>query len=75
MKSDSKNRIAVITGGASGIGYAIAKKFVKNNIKSVLIGCDQTRLKLACKALGELADYIACDLAQLAELSGNRGGY
>jgi len=66
----SKNMIAVITGGASGIGFAIAKKFVHNNIKSVLIGRDETRLKLACKTLGELAGYIVCDLAQLAELPG-----
>ena len=68
MKDVSKNRIAIITGGASGIGFAIANKFVNNNIKSVLIGRDATRLKLACETLGELSDYIACDLIELTEL-------
>ena len=70
MTVRSKNSIAVITGGASGIGFAISKKFVKNNIKGIMIGRDKTRLKLACETLGELADYIGCDLTQLSELPG-----
>jgi len=62
------NRIAIITGGASGIGFAIAKKFVQNDIKVILIGRDTTRLKLACETLGVLADFIGCDLAELTGL-------
>jgi NAD(P)-dependent dehydrogenase (short-subunit alcohol dehydrogenase family) len=62
--------IAVITGGASGIGFAIAKKFVQNNINVVLIGRDTTRLKLACETLGELADFVGCDLTRISELPG-----
>lgn len=68
MKIESQNRIAIITGGASGIGFAIAKKFVQNNIRSILIGRNKTRLKLACETLGELADFIGCDLSELAEI-------
>lgn len=68
MKEQQENKIAIITGGASGIGFAIAKRFVADDIKTVLIGRDATRLKLACETLGELADYISCDLAQLREL-------
>jgi NAD(P)-dependent dehydrogenase (short-subunit alcohol dehydrogenase family) len=70
MKDKTVNRIAIITGGASGIGFAIAKIFVKSSIRSVLIGRNATRLKLACETLGELSDYIACDLAHLNELPG-----
>lgn len=66
----TKNQIAMITGGASGIGFAIAKKFVENNIKSVLVGRDATRLKIACETLGELSDFIACDLSRLDKLPG-----
>ncbi len=68
MKERNENRIAVITGGASGIGFAIAKKFVANNIKTILIARDQTRLKLACEMLGVLSDYQACDLARIGDL-------
>lgn len=68
MKEDPDIKIAIITGGASGIGFAIAKKFVQNNITSILIGRDATKLKLACETLGKLSDFIACDLTELDDL-------
>jgi len=61
-------KVAIITGGATGIGYAIAKKFVQNDIRVVLLGRDETRLKLACETLGESAGYIGCDLSLLADI-------
>lgn len=70
MTTANNLRIAIITGGASGIGFAIAKKFVQNDIKVILIGRDKTRLKLACETLGDLSDFVGCDLAQLSELPG-----
>lgn len=68
MTSNIQRKVAIITGGASGIGYAIAKKFVQNDIKVILIGRDKVKLKLACETLGTLSGFIACDLAQLSEL-------
>lgn len=68
MTTNSNVGVAVITGGASGIGFAIAKKFVQNNIMVILIGRDKTRLKLACETLGELADFAGCDLSMLSDL-------
>jgi NAD(P)-dependent dehydrogenase (short-subunit alcohol dehydrogenase family) len=70
MISKSEFRIAIITGGASGIGFAIAKKFVHKGIQVVLIGRDKTKLKLACETLGEMSDYVGCDLSQLTDLPG-----
>lgn len=58
-------KIAVITGGASGIGYAIAGKFVTNGILSILVGRDKSKLKSACAGLGENSDYMVCDLSCL----------
>jgi len=68
MNDSISNRIAIITGGASGIGFAIAKKFVQNEIKVILIGRNKTRLKLACETLGVLSNYVGCDLALLNQL-------
>lgn len=68
MKSQTNNRIAIITGGASGIGFAIARKFVQNDIKVILIGRNKTRLKLACETLGVLTDFEGCDLTDLDDL-------
>jgi NAD(P)-dependent dehydrogenase (short-subunit alcohol dehydrogenase family) len=58
MNEMHENNVAVITGGASGIGLAIAKKFVKNGIKTVLLGRDKIKLKEACSVMGKLADLI-----------------
>ena len=68
MNDSINNKIAIITGGASGIGFAIAKKFVQNDIKVILIGRNKTRLKLACETLGNLADFVGCDLTKLTKL-------
>jgi NAD(P)-dependent dehydrogenase (short-subunit alcohol dehydrogenase family) len=61
-------KTAIITGGASGIGLAIARKFTENNIKSILIGRNEARLKEACKVLGDLASWVRCDLTEMEGL-------
>lgn len=33
-----KDRVAVVTGGTRGIGYAIVKKYLENGAKAVLFG-------------------------------------
>ncbi len=64
------HRIAIVTGGASGIGFAVSRKFVRNGIKVMLIGRDKSRLKLACETLGPSADFLGCDLSILEDLPG-----
>jgi NAD(P)-dependent dehydrogenase (short-subunit alcohol dehydrogenase family) len=70
MNAKTNNRIAIVTGGASGLGFAIARKFVQNDINVILIGRDKSRLKLACETLGSHADFVGCDLSELKELPG-----
>ena len=33
-----KNKIAIVTGGGSGLGFAIAEKFVQNGIETIIAG-------------------------------------
>jgi chlorophyll(ide) b reductase len=44
---------AVITGGSRGVGYAMAKEFLKNGDRVVICGRDQNRLAKAVKRLQE----------------------
>lgn len=68
MKNNTEPRVAVITGGATGIGFAIARKFTENNIKTILVGRDSTRLEKACRDLGEMSDRITFDITLLDQI-------
>ncbi|MDP3824899.1 MAG: SDR family NAD(P)-dependent oxidoreductase [Burkholderiales bacterium] len=51
---DLKGRVAVITGGAQGIGYAAAERMLKSGAGVVLWDIDAARLAAAETALGKL---------------------
>ncbi|MFN8239944.1 MAG: SDR family oxidoreductase [Bacteroidales bacterium] len=59
------NKVAIITGGASGIGLAIARKFVKEGLTTIIIGRDGKKLREACGTLGPASFFKSCDLADL----------
>lgn len=56
------HKIAIVTGGASGLGYATAKKFTASGIKTIIIGRDENKLKKAADELGELVYSYSFDL-------------
>jgi NAD(P)-dependent dehydrogenase (short-subunit alcohol dehydrogenase family) len=63
-------KIAIITGGASGIGLAIAHKFAGNGLVTILVGRDKGKLALACSGLGRDSDFFVCDLSDLSLIPG-----
>jgi NAD(P)-dependent dehydrogenase (short-subunit alcohol dehydrogenase family) len=65
-------RVAVITGGASGIGLAIARRLVREGGRAVLGDLNPTALEKACAELGAAAHGVALDVrveAQVAALA------
>ena len=64
----SGQKVAIVTGGASGIGLAIAEKFIENNIITIIIGRDKEKLKSAKNKLGELCIPIPFDLNNLSAI-------
>ncbi len=52
----------LITGGASGIGFAVAKKLVRMSNKVIIIGRDASKLEAARRAIPELVAF-ACDIS------------
>ncbi|HWH62778.1 MAG TPA: SDR family oxidoreductase [Ginsengibacter sp.] len=68
MKKGNQNKIAIVTGGASGIGLAIAEKFIQNNIMAIIIGRDKNKLNSAKEKLGELCIPISFDLDKLSAI-------
>lgn len=57
--------VAIVTGGASGIGLAIATKFSGNNIFTLVIGRDPVKLSAAQKIIGGTGATIQYDLTKL----------
>lgn len=68
MSSNSQNKIAIVTGGGSGIGLAIATKFVEEKFTTIIVGRDQQKLDAAKQNLGELCVPFSCDLTDLGSL-------
>jgi len=62
-----KNKVAIITGGSSGIGLATAKRFAKEGAKVVIAGRDQKKGENALKDIPE-AIFVATDVQKEADL-------
>lgn len=65
-KLDSK--IAVVTGGSSGIGFAIAERFIEEGAKVYITGRRSAELEAAAKKLGEKAKAVQSDVSDLGSL-------
>ena len=70
MNTSASQRIAIITGGGSGIGLAITEKFVRTGIRTIIVGRHQEKLDAAKKQLGDLCHPIAQDLNDLGAIPG-----
>ena len=62
------NKVAVITGGNSGIGLATAKEFSRHGAKVVISGRDEKTLAEAAKSIGGEALAVRADVSRLADL-------
>lgn len=68
--STKNKRVAVVTGGSSGIGFAIAEKFIADGIHTIIIGRDEKKLNCAKDKLGELCYPMQCDMSKLSSIPG-----
>lgn len=69
MSQQLKSKVAVVTGGSSGIGLEIAKRFAADGAKVAITGRNQTTLDEAIKAIGPNSIGIRGDVAKLADLT------
>src|SRR6202140_2343830 len=68
MSNKLEDKIALVTGGSSGIGLAIAKRFVSEGAHVYITGRRQVELDTAVEAIGENAIGVRSDVADLADL-------
>ena len=63
-----EGKIAVVTGGGSGIGFAIADRFVREGCRVFIVGRRQAELDKSIKLLGENAQAIQGDVTIMEDL-------
>jgi NAD(P)-dependent dehydrogenase (short-subunit alcohol dehydrogenase family) len=67
-KRKLEGKVAIVTGGNSGIGLATAKRFVAEGAYVFITGRRQTELDGAVKTIGENVKGIQGDVAKLGDL-------
>jgi NAD(P)-dependent dehydrogenase (short-subunit alcohol dehydrogenase family) len=68
MPNSLAGKIALITGGSSGIGLATAKRFVAEGAYVFVTGRRQTELDAAVKEIGDNVTAIRSDVSNMADL-------
>jgi len=57
-----QNKVAIVTGGAKGIGRAIAERFAREGARIVIADIDEDAGKSAAKEIGSRARFVRCDV-------------
>lgn len=65
-----EDEVALITGGGTGLGFAIADCFVKSGARVVIVGRREQLLQEACQKLGEAASYQVQDVTERDAVDG-----
>jgi len=69
MSQKLSNKVAVVTGGNSGIGLAIAKRFAQEGAKVAITGRNPKTLDLAVAEIGNNSLGIQGDVSNLSDLT------
>ena len=59
-----QGKVAVITGGSGTLGRAMARAFVREGARVLLVDLDALALEEACRMLGDAVSFVAADVTQ-----------
>ena len=61
---DIKGKVALITGGASGLGLATAEKLLEAGSKVMLVDLNEDNVKKAAESLGEETAFTVANVTE-----------
>jgi len=64
-----ENRVAIVTGAASGFGAAIASTYVAEGAKVVIADINETGAQALASRLGDSAMAVTCDVSKAADIN------
>jgi len=64
-----KDKIALVTGGSSGIGFGVAQELAKQGARIIITGRDQAKLQSAARKIGSSASWLSVDASSVAAIS------
>src|SRR5580658_1105628 len=68
MSQKLEGKVAVITGGSSGIGLATAKRFVEEGAHVFITGRRQSELETAVSQIGQNVTGVQSDVSKMTDL-------
>ena len=72
IKFDLNNRVAIVTGGAQGFGFAIAERFIQSGAKVIIWDIDETESKKAIEKIkSENLSYQIVDVCNIENINKN----
>ncbi len=72
IKFELSNRVAIVTGGAQGFGYAITERFIKSGAKVIIWDIDKTASEEALKKINSNdCSYQIVDVTNFEEINKN----
>lgn len=61
------NKVYLVTGGGSGLGYYISKSLINSGAIVIITGRNEEKLKKSCEELGERCKFIKMDIRNIEE--------
>ncbi len=76
MSNELEGKVAIVTGGASGLGEGLARRFAAEGAKVLIGDIDRDAGAAVAKEIGTDARFVEADMSELDQVSrsGVHGG-